>query len=237
METAISLPIFLIAVIVMSSIILMFSCIEDANFIVATELRRGAAEAVIGNQSLLIPGRIEDRIFEHSQVDEINVLDYEYRVKRWNQDELIPFKIKMHMQTKNPLNLASSANYDVACVARAYVGKEREIDPMSVAEMMSNGNAVYIFPASGKKYHSKGCSFLTAACQATILDSRLRNIYTSCPICHSKDAAIGTLVYYFPKAGESYHLPNCKALERNYIEVEKEVAIKRGYTPCAKCGG
>lgn len=237
MEASISLPIFLIAVIVMSSIILMFACIEDANFIVATELRRGAAEAITTNTSLLIPGRIYDKVFEHSQVDRIDRLDYEYRVSRWNQDELIPFKIKMHMKTKNPLNLASEASYDVACVARAYVGKEREIDPMSAEEMMSQGDAVYIFPKSGKKYHAKGCSYLKAASQATILDKNLKNKYSACPLCHSKNASIGSLVYYFPAAGDVYHLPNCSALDRNYIEIEKKVALKRGYTACAKCGG
>ena len=237
MEASISLPIFLIAVIVMSSIILFYACIEDANFIMATELRRAAAEAIGANTSLLVPGRIEDKMFDHSQVNNLKVLDYEYRVDRWNQDELIPIKIEMQMRTKNPLSLASKASYDVACVARAYVGKERENDPMSASEMMSAGDAVFIFPKSGTKYHSKGCSYLKAASQATVLDSSLKRKYSPCPLCHSKDARIGSLVYYFPVAGDSYHMPNCKALERNYIEIEKEVAEKRGYTPCSKCGG
>lgn len=237
LESAISLPIFLIAVIVMSSIILMFACIEDANFILSAELRRGAAEAIISGQELLIPARIEKKLYEHSQVVELDIQDYGYRTKRWNQDELIPISIKMHMHTDNPLNLASSATYDLACVARAYVGKERDINPMSVSEMMSNGNAVFIFPKSGMKYHIKGCSFLKAACEATILDAKLKSRYSTCPLCHSRDAHIGALVYYFPVAGDAYHMPNCKALERNYIEVEKEVALERGYSPCKKCGG
>lgn len=237
MEAAISLPIFLIAVIVVSSIILFFACIEDANFIVATELRRTAAESIAANTSVLLPGRVQNKMFTHSQVDKVSVLDYEYRTERWGQDELIPIKMEMHMHTKNPLELASSASYDVACVTRAYVGKERDNDPMSPEELMSAGDAVFIFPKSGKKYHSKGCTYLRAASKATVLDSGLKRKYSACPLCHSKNAAIGSLVYYFPSAGDAYHMPNCKALERNYIEIERVVAEERGYTPCAKCGG
>ena len=48
-EAAITLPVFLIALIVMSSIILMYACIEDCIFIAANELRRGAAEAIIAD--------------------------------------------------------------------------------------------------------------------------------------------------------------------------------------------
>jgi hypothetical protein len=46
-EAAIALPVFIIAVIVMNSVILMYACIEDCSFIAASELRRGAAEAVM----------------------------------------------------------------------------------------------------------------------------------------------------------------------------------------------
>ena len=236
-EATISLPIYMIAVIVMASIILMYACIEDSNFIATTELRRGAAEAIATDTSALIPSRIESRIKEHTQVEKLNLLEYGYRTSRWNQDELILFKIKMSMATKNPLDLASKADYDVALVARAYVGKERTLDNMTEEEMMADGSAVYIFPKSGEKYHSKGCTYLRAASKATVLTNNLKHSYSACPLCHSKNASIGSLVYYFPAAGESYHLPSCGALQRNYIEIEKRVAVKRGYTACSKCGG
>lgn len=236
-EASISLPIFLIALIVMSSIILMFACIEDANFIATTELRRAGAEAINGNTSSFLPIRIEERVYKHSQVDGMNMLDYGYRVNRWGQDDLIAIKYSMRLRTKNPLNLASEANYELACVTRAYVGKERELDNMSEEEMMSDSTPVYIFPKRGEKYHSKGCVVMKAASKATILSSSLKNKYSSCSLCHSKNAGIGMLVYYFPDEGESYHLPGCSSLERNFIEIEKRIAVKRGYTACSKCGG
>lgn len=237
LEAVITLPIFLIAVVVMCSIILMYACIEDANFIATTELRRAATEAISVNTSLLIPNRIKSRVKDHSQVESILTTDFGYRIERWGQDELIPITMKMKMSTRSPLNLASKSEYDVAAVARAYVGKERELDNMTEDEMNSNGDAVFIFPKSGEKYHAKGCSYLKAASKAAILDSSFKNKYSACPLCHSGNAYIGSLIYYFPRAGEDYHLPGCSALKKNYIEIEKKVAVKRGYKPCSKCGG
>lgn len=236
-ESTISLPIFMIAVIVMCSILLMYSCIEDANFIAATEMRRTTAESIYVNTTPLLPIRVSNRIYEHDQVKDIDIKDFRFRQSFLGNDEMIAIKLKVEMKTNNPLNLASKADYDVALVSRAYVGKIRDEGNMSAAEMMSQSEAVYIFPQSGEKYHNKGCGVLHAAYQATVLNSSLKSKYSSCPLCHSKKAKIGDRVYYFPNDGEDYHLAGCPSLERNYIEIEKQVAIERGYTPCKKCGG
>ena len=100
-----------------------------------------------------------------------------------------------------------------------------------------DAEAVYIFPKRGEKYHSRGCTFLRAASTSTALSSSVRKKYKGCPLCHSSKAADGALVYYFPSDGEDYHLPGCPALQRNYIEIERGTALKRGYTACSKCGG
>ena len=51
------------------------------------------------------------------------------------------------------------------------------------------------------------------------------------------EAATGTRVYVFPEYGSRYHLSGCRVLERRCIEIEKDVAKARKYTPCSKCGG
>ena len=238
LEASIVLPIFLVAVIVMCSIILTYHTIENANFILGTELRRAAAEAIYANTSILIPRRIESRIQESSsRVSKLTIADYSYRANKFEQDELIAIKYKMQTKTDNPLDLATETKYDLSLVTRAYVGKEREINSMSIEDMLADGSAVYIFPKRGEKYHSQGCSFLTAASVSSPLTKSIKDKYDSCPVCHSRKAALGTLIYYFPQDGESYHLTGCPTLERNYIELEKRVAVKRGYTACSKCGG
>lgn len=238
LEASIALPFFMIAVIIVNSIVLMYQTIENANYIIATEIRRTAAEAMYTNTSALIPLRIQQRVNENNSiVKRFDLQDFGYRVDRLNQDELILIKYRLNLRTNNPLNIAAEANYDLACVTRAYVGKERELDNMSIEEMLADGSAVYIFPKRGEKYHKKGCAFLTAASKSGILTEAIKSKYDSCPVCHSKTAKIGELCYYFPQDGESYHLPGCPTLERNYIELEKRVAVKRGYTACSKCGG
>ena len=101
----------------------------------------------------------------------------------------------------------------------------------------SLGDAVYIFPKRGEKYHSAGCRHLTAASTSGVLTQDMKRKYKSCPLCKSGKAAGGSRVYYFPAAGEDYHLGGCPSLQRNYIEIERQVAMDRGYGACSTCGG
>ena len=238
-EAAITLPLFLIAVMVMSSVILMYSCIESSSFAAAGELRRSGAEAIYADTSVLLPFRLKEEIRKkHSQVDSLRVTDYGYRVSRWGQDELIALTVDMRLRTPNPLGLRAKADYDLSMVTRAYVGKIRSNEPMSEEEMSGEGaDPVYIFPKRGERYHSAGCGFLTAASTSGVLTSSIKSRYKSCPLCGSVHAAPGSRIYYFPSYGDDYHLPGCSALQRNYVEIDKKDAVERGYSPCSKCGG
>ena len=69
LEAAISLPVFIIAVMVMNSVILMYACIEDCAFIAAAEMRRGATEAVIADTSVVVPYRIKKEITDISKIN------------------------------------------------------------------------------------------------------------------------------------------------------------------------
>lgn len=238
-EAAISLPLFLIAVLVMSSIILMYACIEDCSFTAAGELRMSAAESVYADAGILLPHRLKKEIREtHSQIDSARVTDYGYRVSRWGQDELIALTIDMRLKTNNPLGFRSRADYELSLVTRAYVGKIRDISNMTESELAGeDADPVFIFPKRGEKYHSEGCGFLTAASTSGTLTTSMRKKYKPCPLCGSRKASNGARIYYFPSAGDAYHLSGCPALQRNYIEIDRKDAIARGYTPCSKCGG
>lgn len=239
LETAMTLPVFIIALLVMSSIILMYTCIEDANFVMMSELRRASIEAMYMDSSVLVPQRIKSSIKKHSSLPgELRTTDYIYRDSRAGLDELIGISICMRMEAANPLGLASSASYELSCITRAYVGKIRSEAPMSEAEFEGvDSEPVYIFPNRGVKYHKSGCGVLTAESTACLLSDELMRKYKACPKCRSRQAAIGSLVYVFPNDGEDYHLSGCDTLERNYIEIERKVAVNRGYTACLKCGG
>ena len=238
-EAAIVLPVFLIAVIVMSSVILMYACIENCNFMTAAEMRKCAAEAIYTDTYMLMPYRLKKEIEKtHTQVDSTRVTDFGYRECRWGQDERSALTIDMGRRTKNPLGIRAKADFDLSLVTRAYVGKIRNNPPMSEAEMSgADSEPVFIFPKRGERYHSEGCGFLTAASTSGVLNTTIKKKYKSCPLCGSGKAKKGSRIYYFPSAGEDYHLPGCSALQRNYIEIDKRDAIERGYTPCSKCGG
>ena len=238
-EAAISLPVFIIAVIVMSSVILMYACIEDCAFIAANELRRGAAEAVIADTSIALPHRIRKELEDkHSQVHSARLIDAGFRSERWGVDELLLVDFRLTLKTNNPLGIRAEADYDLALVTRAYVGRERDETNMTAEEFADeDAEAVFIFPKRGEKYHSKGCTFLRAASTSAALSGSIKRRYKACPLCHSGRAADGALVYYFPSDGEDYHLPGCPSLQRNYIEIDRGTALKRGYTSCSKCGG
>ena len=238
-EAAISLPVFITAVIVLSSVILMYACIEDCSFIAAQEMRRCAAEAAIADTSVVMPYRIKKAIKEgHSQIDSVRLTDSGFRTERWGSDELLIAGFRLRLKTGNPLGIKAAADYDLSFVTRAYVGRIRDDNAMSAEEFADDDSeAVYIFPSRGERYHSKGCTFLRAAYTSGVLTSSLKRKYRSCPLCRSSRADTGSLVCYFPSDGESYHLPGCSSLQRHYIETEKSTAIERGYTPCSKCGG
>ena len=239
LESAISLPIFIIAVIVMNSIILMYACIEDCNFIAANELRRCAAEAVLADTSVAVPHRIRKEMEgKHSQIESARLTDAGLRTERWGTDELIAVSFDLNLKTRNPLGIKAEAKYELSLVTRAYVGRERDESSMSADEFADHdADAVFIFPKRGEKYHSKGCGFLKAASRSSALSSSLQKKYKSCPLCRSGKAGTGDLIYYFPSAGEDYHLPGCPSLQRNFIETDRRTAEERGYSPCAKCGG
>ena len=238
-EAAISLPVFMIAVIIMSSVILMYACIEDCAFIAASELRRGAYEAIIADTSIALPHRIRKEIEEkHSQIYSVKLADAGFRCERWGIDEIILVDFRLRLKANNPLGINAEADYDLALATRAYVGRERDESNMTAEEFADeDAEAVFIFPKRGERYHSEGCTFLRAASTSAVLSESIRRRYKACPLCHSSSAENGALIYYFPSDGEDYHLPSCSSLQRNYIEIDKDTALKRGYTPCSKCGG
>jgi len=238
-EAAVTLPVLIMAVIVMSSIILMYACIEDCYFIAANELRRGAAEAAMADTSIAVPYRIRKEIEEgQTRIDSIRLRDAGFRTERWGIDELLLIDYRLRLRANDPLGIGAFADYDLSLVTRAYVGRERDVPNMTAEEFADeDSEPVFIFPKRGERYHSEGCGFLTAASTSGTLTDSIRNKYRSCPLCHSGSAENGSLIYYFQAAGEDYHLPGCASLQRNYIEIDRSTAIERGFTACSKCGG
>lgn len=238
-EAATTLPVFIVAVTVMMSIILMYSYIENANFILANKMRSEMIATEVTGQDLAFWLRAESEIKRSNEhINKLTITDYMYRGVLGDLDEIIAVRYRMDMKINNPLKIASEASCDISLMSRAYVGKEKALDPMTEEEF-GNGDtvAVFVFPKSGERYHKENCTFVKAGSYSLPLSAEVKSTYSPCPICKSKGSSEGSLVHIFPEYGESYHLGNCPVLERNFIELDKKTAIKRGYLPCSKCGG
>lgn len=238
-EATICLPILIIAVVVMNSLILYYCCIEDASFIMAEEMRRGALEAGYLDAGLLIPYRVEKSAMDnHSSIENMSIRDFGVRENYGTLDETMRLTYRMKLRTRNPVGIAGQAYYDASLMTRAYVGKIRDVPPMDRDEFLRDGSeSVYIFPKDGERFHNKSCTYVNAAPDAVILDDNIMSRYSKCPLCHSGDAEAGTVVYIFRQYGEAFHKSRCSSIRRKCIEVELDIARERGYTACTKCGG
>lgn len=238
-EGAICLPLFIIGILTFLSVILMYAAVENANYVGADEMRRAMAEARIFPSHITASRRIKNRMMEYSHlVESTSIRDLRFRTEYKGIDEVIAISMDMELKARNPMNFMSSARYRMSLMSRAYVGKKRSLKPATDSDMQDkNAAGVYVFPKRGEKYHREGCTFMKAGTVTRSLDPYVRKQYKNCPVCHSSKAKNGTTVYVFPKYGEGYHLKSCGVLNRRYMEMEKETALERGYTPCSKCGG
>lgn len=233
------MPVFLTAMVVLFSIVLYYGAVEDAGYIAATELRKDAAEAVLTDVQPLIPISVEERIRKNNPlVKSVQIKEYMFRRKQSEMDELIALRQNLLLKTNNPLEIRSQSSYTLSLMTRAYVGKERPTNPMTEAEFRNElVDGVFIFPQDGERYHNRNCTFVRAENKLVPLNGEIRRQYHSCDVCHSQVVSDGTGVYIFPNYGTRYHQKGCGVLRRRCIEIEKDTAKERGYTPCSKCGG
>ncbi|WP_077390969.1 TadE/TadG family type IV pilus assembly protein [Mobilibacterium timonense] len=238
-EGAICLPLFIIGIVTFLSVILMYAAVENANYVGADEMRRAMAEAGVFPSHITASRRIKNRMMEYSHlVESASIRDLRFRTEYMGIDEAIAISADMELRASNPMNFMSSARYRMSVMSRAYVGRKRPLKPATDGDMQDkNAAGVYVFPKRGEKYHRDGCTFMKAGTVTRSLDPYVRKQYKGCPVCRSGRAKDGTTVYIFPKYGEGYHLKSCGVLNRRYMEMEKETALERGYTPCSKCGG
>ncbi|NLY82081.1 MAG: hypothetical protein GX078_04825 [Clostridiales bacterium] len=236
-EATICLPIYIMAIILLSSIILLYSAAENITFSVADELRVAAIEARYVKVNPLIPFKIKERVIEENKnVSECKMKFYGTCMRYKELNNLIKFKMEATFD-KSLMYFNSKASYKLNVMTRAFVGDSGKLNPMSKEEF-SNDEAeiVYIFPNYGECYHNENCTYVKNGCKPIVLTESTKNSYSQCQTCNSSAAILGDVVYVFSTGG-SYHKSNCSLVDKNYIKIEKKTAIERGYRPCKKCGG
>lgn len=239
-EATIVAPIMIIGVLALISIIPIIDNCQSTLFSAADEIRLESAKMAVRYNPLVFPAVLREReIAQNDEISDFHIIDYRYKFKSKGINDLIGIGYKATFREKNPLGLFSNVVFENHILARGYTGKTFQNNPSTAEdfEREEDSRLVYIFPTEGKKYHSQNCSYVKSNCQMKILSKNLKKSYYPCSICKSKGAPYGSTVFVFTSYGSSYHLGSCKAVDKYYIKIEKEIAIEKGYTPCKKCGG
>lgn len=234
-EAALILPVFLVAVLTIGFLIKVIGGAECGMHAAADEARLAAANAYVLNAPIGLSSSIEGRIKEEAPyVTDADVKD----LRALSTDGEITVTMKYHLDVPLPLGIYDGFDIHDRLKTRAWIGRTGG-DPFGfdAMEEYEDAETVYIFPAWGEKYHTKGCTYVQADPVQMSLTKDVKNRYHSCPRCGSADLSEGALVYVFPSYGEAYHRPGCDSIKKFTVAMEKEQAEHRGYTPCSKCGG
>ena len=237
LEASIVLPCFVIAMILLISVIPVIAAAENSLFAMGDEVRLAGISAVYTKEVTVLPVTVISRVKrENNVVDSVGITDYGFLHSAGNMDDLISIGVSLNYSKRNPLGLFSFLRVEQRVRGRAFTGKYRsDEDGGGIGE--ENSHIVYVFPNRGEKYHNRACPFLNPACQKVFLTKSIRNRFRPCTTCNSSSASLGSQVFCFFTDGEVYHLGNCSAVDKYYIEMEQKDAEARGYSCCLSCGG
>lgn len=239
-EASIILPIFLIGIISLSGVISIYKAYENIYFTSVDEARLSMVNTYMIKEDLLLPSRVEKRIKqENKDVNQVNVFGFKSGFNEKDNNSLMAFSFNYKMNIKSPLPLVNKTEKEKQIVFRKFIGDCDKHEAFTFDRMTKSENAdlVCIFPNDGVRYHKSNCSYVVPKTTAITLSENIKNEYRSCSICGTNKAKIGSRVYVFLDYGDAYHFENCDTIKRNYIEIDREIAEKKGYTPCSKCGG
>ncbi len=135
---------------------------------------------------------------------------------------------------KNIANCSEKLN-DFRLTEFKYLYRDDGIDDLIALESRANFRVLNPIGIGGEITFTEG--ILTRGFTGKLQDSK--------PLTarEFEESAQSTIIVIFPKYGERYHIPNCRYVKQNYagesyhIEMEKEDAKRKGYTPCEICLG
>lgn len=239
-EASIILPIMLIGILTITGLCKIFAIYENVMFAAADESRAAMINSYHTGSDLLLTSRTEKRINdENNNVKNVDVYNFKTGYKDGEMNNLISFNLKFKINVTAPLPLINKTEKEGYTVCRKFVGNKDEKTNFTFDRMEQNeeGNIVYIFPNDGKRYHKKECSYVKPKATEVILTESIKKKYEPCRICKTDTVSVGSKVYLFLDYGDSYHMKNCNTVEKDTVGMERDIAIKKGYSKCSKCGG
>lgn len=256
-EAAISLPIFVLAVLTLILIIRLIGCAENVMYYFAEEAGRVGKEAYVTNRltetaeidpiapvavsglpQMALQQRLRRCLEENEAVhiEHLRVDQFIYLFPGVRLDGLITGRLTYEIELPLPASLNRRACFGERLLWRGFIGRTGSSSPLPYSQMEQNqpANPVYVFPKAGERFHASGCRIIAVDPVERILNAGIRRSYAACRLCQPQQAADGGIVYCFPK-GKSYHRGSCFLVKRYVVEMEKCDAEARGYTPCSFC--
>lgn len=233
-EASIIFPLFIVSMVIITGIIPVVSVCENVVCSASDELRFEAAKAPFGGSGADYIVRVSGRILSENRRLSMFILNsYRHGISENGIDDLMHVRFSAGFRNGISLIAVNSIVFKGDLMARAFTGTYHKVGDGY------DDTVVYIFPQDGRKYHSKGCRYLTAHCHMTVLSDALMTRFHACPLCRAGHAHIGETVICFERAGEAYHMPDCRQVEKEkyYTETIRSSAERAGYTPCSVCGG
>lgn len=243
LETAILLPLVIIAVLSIAFILKVNSSIESVMAIATDESRKLAIEAYTpagGASAVTFSNRLEKRVkLEHTEIENVNASRLLYLYNFHGLNKLISFDLTYEMEPKPGLSMTGPIYVKEHILTRAFVGQDdyRHEEGFKLLEEEEESELCYVFPRAGEKHHKKNCRYIQNYAVKMTLGTRATKRFKPCKLCNAGNLKNGAGVYCFPKTGEVYHRESCNAVEKYVVEMEKAEAEKKGYAPCSVCGG
>lgn len=240
MEAAIFFPIFLIGVLTLAYLIKIMSIQESVIHSLTDEARVLCSEARFYVTAPLFESRLKTRIYDENgnHIQELELVNFQYLYSHGNPG-MISMDLNYYVDIKLPMPFMDKLPVSESLLFRGFVGLEKPFDPISFEEMEQEEPSllVWVFPRAGGKYHKETCIYISSEPRQFIMSNNIRQRYKPCNICKPSELHDGGLVYCYINWGEAYHKGSCPAIDKYVVSIEKEEAIKKGYTPCSKCGG
>jgi len=239
-ETAIFLPIFILAVLTVGCLIKCAGVSENVIAALVEESRICSLGTVLGGEPVGIENAYIKSIRKNSpNAAGVQVSDYLYSYYSGGIDDLMYLRVEYSVKYSVPLKMKQETEMSDAVLYRNFTGKTDEGELFSFDRMETDekGGMVWIFPDRGERYHSYECRYISVYPKQVLLTDRIRRTYRACTQCDAASAKSGNIVYIFTKEGEVYHTGECEQVDKYVISVTRTEAEDRGYSPCTVCGG
>ncbi len=210
-----------------------FHCAADESCVASSMSRDGVSAATAGM-------RIRHRLAKsgHS-LSGYQLKNFLCDYSDGETDHLTSYELAVSSDLRLPAGFGRGLDFSARVKYRGFVGQDYSGEPLGTEGLENDlpEDPVWIFPQSGEKYHTRTCTYVKATVRSQILNGQIRSRYSPCATCQSQTIPSGSIVYCFEGEDTAYHRGSCRTIKRRTTVIDRTEAIRKGYTPCSKCGG